>query len=248
MLLELGAEADGGEGDPFQGRRRQAAGERRRVDSGAADELERPRRAAPLRVAGGLDEAGARVDQRGLEARQVGRRRHPRPAQLGPEHRPAPAVQPPDPRPSRQPPRSASSSTSSARVRPWRTGSSKGADERLEALAPEVALDHLAAERVRPVQQPDLAAGAARRPRRPDGAGGVGVVARADVLQIDQQQVEPREQLGLRPQRPLAVAIEGVDRDAGPRIPASRRRDHVLLDAVVAVLGGQQQRRRHRQS
>ena len=68
----------------------------------------------------------------------------------------------------------------------------EGADERCVAGLAEIAFDHLAAERVRAVEDPDLAAGSARRLGRPDRGRGEGVVARADVLQVDEQQVEAR--------------------------------------------------------
>ena len=48
-----------------------------RVEPRRADELERPRRAAPLRQVRALDEAAARIDERGVGRRHVRRRQHP---------------------------------------------------------------------------------------------------------------------------------------------------------------------------
>ncbi len=97
----------------------------------------------------------------------------------------------------------------------------EGADERLVAGAEEVPLDHLAAQRVGAVEHPDLAAGGHRRLGGPDGGGGVGVVARADVLEVDQQQVEPGEGRRGRAQRVLDVAVE---REDGQRRSTDRAR------------------------
>ncbi len=120
----------------------------------------------------------------------------------------------------------------------------EGADEGLVAGPRQVALDRHAAERVRAVQDPHLETGGERRFGGPYRGRGIGVVPRANVLQIDEQEVEAGEGGGAGPQRLDAVAVQRHDRRAGPRIGAAVGGDHVLLDAVKAVLGTEQRARR----
>src|SRR6185503_13201611 len=83
-------------------------------------------------------------------------------------------------------------------------------------------------------------AGGERGLRGPGRGGGVGVVAAADVLEVDKQQVETGERFRRRPERVLAVAVERADGDAGPGVALVLAGDHVLLDTVVAVLGAKE--------
>jgi hypothetical protein len=115
-------------------------------------------------------------------------------------------------------------------------GELEGPDERLEPRAAPGSLDDLAAERIRTIEEPDLAATSGGDLGGPDRRRDVGVIARPDVLQIDQEEVDSGEDLGGRSQGGERVAIERVDRHPRPRVEAFVRRDHVLLDAVVAVL------------
>ena len=121
---------------------------------------------------------------------------------------------------------------------------SEGAHEGLVAFAAQVALDLLAAERVGPIEHPHLDAGGDRRLRRPHRGGGIGVDAVADVLEIDQQQVEAGERAGRRLERLLARAVERHRLDPEEGIALVLRRDHVLLDRPEPVLGREQPQRR----
>ena len=69
-----------------------------------------------------------------------------------------------------------------------------------------------------------------------------GVDARADVLQIDDEDVQPLQHLG----GGLAgLAVERVDRHAPPRIRRVRRLDHVVLEiGAEPVLGAEEGRQR----
>jgi hypothetical protein len=115
-----------------------------------------------------------------------------------------------------------------------------GADEALPAGAQEGAFDR-AADRVGPVEHPDRLA--ARRgfledvpQRRHEG-----VDARADVLQVDEQQVEGVHH---RRGRPPHGAIEAAHGDAEARVGEVRRLDHVVLlvaaHAVLRTEGGRE--------
>ena len=122
---------------------------------------------------------------------------------------------------------------SSPSVRPWRIGNRAGADEALPAGAQRQAFDRPAG-RVGPVEHPDrlavLGGGLEHVPQR----GDEGVDAAAEVLQVDQQDIE---RLHHRVGRPAHFAVEAEHRDAVHRIVEVRRLDHVvLLVAAQAVL------------
>ena len=89
-------------------------------------------------------------------------------------------------------------------------------------------VDDLAAQRIGPVEHPDLATRGHGRLGRPEARRGVGVVARAHVLKVDQQEVEILEDRGTGPQALLGVAVEGEDGRARPGISAALSGDHVL--------------------
>ena len=69
------------------------------------------------------------------------------------------------------------------------------------------------------------------------------VDARADILQIDDQDVEPAQHLGRRLAR---FAVEGVDRHPPYRVGRVRRLDHVVLQVrAEPVLRAEQRGQRH---
>ena len=82
-------EAHGSEADAGEPLAREVLGEARAVEPRRAEQLERPRGAARLGQVRPLEEAHARVDERGLRGRHVRRRKHPGQPGLA-ERRPAP--------------------------------------------------------------------------------------------------------------------------------------------------------------
>ncbi len=91
-----------------------------------------------------------------------------------------------------QPRRLPSSRRISPRVRPWRTGRSRAPTKEAKPFADRVAFVDQAAERVGAVEQPHLEPGRDRRFGGENRGGGEGVVAGADVLEVDQQHLEAR--------------------------------------------------------
>ena len=102
----------------------------------------------------------------------------------------------------------------------------KLADKRAPGLLQARAFDRLAANRVRPIADHDRQPAARRRAHAVGHRVDVGVDARADVLQIDDEHVEAVEHLGRRLAR---VAVEREHRHAPPAVPPVRRLDHVVL-------------------
>ena len=102
----------------------------------------------------------------------------------------------------------------------------KLADERFPSRLKTCAFDRGAADRIRPIADEDLHAvpggGAHAVGHRID----IGVDARADVLQVDDEHVDPAQHVGGRLPR---LAIQGIDRHAPPRVVAVRRFHHVVL-------------------
>jgi hypothetical protein len=117
--------------------------------------------------------------------------------------------------------------------------------ERRAAVFHRTALDRHATERVRPVEHDDrhlrARRGAQRERHRPD----VRVVAAPDVLQIDDEHVDPFQLRRRRRQRLERLAVEARHRNPGARVAAVGDADHVLRLAAHAVLGPEQARRPH---
>ena len=135
------------------------------VQERRADDLERARRAPPLRQVGALEQALARIDERRVERRHVRRRHHPGQPGLRRSHRPPPAAHrrrpsgrsPAAARTARRPPR-ACRRHAGARSRRW---SGRGGPARRRARrttrSPRdgPALDRDAAQRVRAIEHDD---------------------------------------------------------------------------------------------
>ena len=114
-----------------------------------------------------------------------------------------------------------------------------GADEALPARAQPQALDRPAG-RIGPIEHPDRLAMPRRGLQHVAQRGDEGVDAAAEVLQVDQQDVE-----GLHHGRRRSPhrAVEAEDRDAVHRVGKVRRLDHVvLLVAAQAVLRTERRR------
>ena len=120
------------------------------------------------------------------------------------------------------------------------------ADEAGEFTIQHRPLDDVAAERIGPVEHDDgdsLFGGRLKtKAQRPK----VSVDTRADVLQVDDQNIETLEHLRGRFSH---IGVETVDRDLSQRIKHVRRLDHVvLLLGPQAVLRTEQRRQLARQA
>src|SRR6266850_3801022 len=115
-------------------------------------------------------------------------------------------------------------------------------DERRERGVRHVALDADAAERVRPVEHDDGDAGARARTHGEGERPLEGVVARADVLKIDDEGVEPGEH---RRRRLPRGAVEADHRESRDGIALVRDRGVILWRAPDSVLGREQSRQAH---
>ena len=100
---------------------------------------------------------------------------------------------------------------------PWTIGSRVKRDERLAARIEQRTVDLDAADRIRTVEhdEPDAVLGGGFH--RVAHGRDVGVEARANVLNVEDQRVDAREHLG---GRPAGFAVQAVDGDAGIRVAA----------------------------
>jgi hypothetical protein len=94
---------------------------------------------------------------------------------------------------------------------------------------------HGATDRVRPVEHDHPLFQARAGPESEDGRPHEGVVASANVLKIDHQEIDVREVFVARATRGERLAVETAHRDAPP-IAGVGDADHVLRFAAVSVL------------
>ena len=120
------------------------------------------------------------------------------------------------------------------------------ADEAGEVRIQDRPLEDVAAERIGPVEHKDGNALLGRRLKTKAQRPEVGVNARADVLQVDDQDIETLEH---RLSRFSHIGVKTVHRDLSQRIKRVRRLDHVvLLLGPQAVLRSEQRRQLARQA
>ena len=117
------------------------------------------------------------------------------------------------------------------------------ADERLEPALEHRPFDRHAPDGIRPIAHDDRHLEARRALQAVGHRVDEGVDARADVLQVDDEDVEvPQHRLGRLPR----FAVERVDRHAWRAVAAVRRLDHVVLQVgVEAVLRTEDRGERH---
>ena len=119
------------------------------------------------------------------------------------------------------------SRASSPMVRPWRIGIGNWPTNDSKPRTERRAFHRHAADRIGPIADDDRHAVAGAGPQAVGHRVDVGVDAGADVLQVDDQHVEPVEHLG----GGLAgLAVERVDRHLARGVAGVRRLDHVVLD------------------
>ena len=217
-------------------------GEPLAVDPRRPDHLERPRRPTALGQHRSLEQHRARIDDRAVERRQIRRRNHPGETGLVQVHRPLPAVERDDLELGADAERVVEEPGELADRHPVAHRDRKLPDEGREGLAQPRALDRVAADGIRSIadDHPDAV------PRRGTHAVRHGVDervdARADVLQIDDQHVEPAQHVG---RRLTGVAVEREDRDLAAAVAAVRRLDHVVLQVrAEPVLRSEERRQR----
>ena len=243
VLLERRLEHHRSEDDAGQRVRVEPVGKRFGLHPRRAHHLERPRGAAPFRGECALEQHGAGIDHGGVERGHVRRGHDPRRTGLVAEIRSPPAVHGhhvevgADAEVLVEEPRQLAHRHAVAH----RDGVLP--DERLEASRQERAFHCEATDRIRPIAHDDRHAVLAARDEAVGHGVDEGVDARADVLQIDDQGVEPREHLGGGLPR---FAVERVDRHAPRVVVPVRRLDHVVLQVgPEAVLRPEDGAERH---
>ena len=242
VLLEGGGEGRGAEADARDALAVERARERVAVEPGGAHELERPRGAAGLGQVGALDQAAAGVDERGVHGRDVGGGQDPGQAGVLVLHRPAPALHRHDVEVDVEGELLAEHQRELARRHPVAHDERVQADEGAVLGVEDVALDRVAADRVRPVEHDDplllARAGLHHVQHRVDER----VVARAHVLHVEHHRVDPGQHLR---GGHAGLAVEAVDRE--PRLAVARvaHLDEVLRVRRDAVLGTEEGRELH---
>ncbi len=115
------------------------------------------------------------------------------------------------------------------------------AAETPEAGAKRRPFDVAPADRVRPVEDEEAELRLRGGLHAEEHGGLVRVVARADVLDVEDQRIEPAQRPARRPKRPGVVSVQRVDRDPGLPVPLAARGGHVLdvpADAVFRAEEG----------
>ena len=210
---------------------------RARVDVGRAEQFQRPRGAAPFRERRAFDHHRAGIGARHPQVRRVGAGIDPgalaeRPAEarrgVG-----LPALHLDDAILDVELERLDEPRAQLAEREPVAHRQRPGADEALPAGAQRQAFDR-PADGIGPVQHPHRFAVFRRRFEHVAQRGDEGVDAAAEILQIDEQDIE---RVHHRVGRPAHFAVQAEHRDAVHRIVEVRRLDHVvLLVAAQAVL------------
>ena len=113
------------------------------------------------------------------------------------------------------------------------------ADEGRERRIAHVALDDDATERVWPIEHDDPHAHARAHAHGEGHRPVVGVVARADVLQVDDEHVESAEH---RDGRFASLAVEAPHRQSGRRVARAGHQRVILRGAPQSVLRRQERR------
>ena len=166
------------------------------------------RRPASLAQVRPLDQAHARIDGGRVDRRHVRRRNHPRQPRVAPPHRSPPAAH----RNHHQVAIELKDFVEVARQLARRHGVTRRQREHpyetRELLLANVAFEMHAVDRIGPVQHDHLHACLGSRAHAKRHRVDEGVVARADVLQIDHQRVEIAQQLAARRKIVLARAVE----------------------------------------
>ncbi len=116
-------------------------------------------------------------------------------------------------------------------------GEGERADEGLETGLDDVPLDRRAGDRVGAVEHDDPGAGAACHPHHEAQGRLVGVVPGADILDVEEHDVQILEQPRGRVQGGLVVAVQRDHRQTGDRIAHLVDVLHVLGRGPYAVLG-----------
>ena len=212
-----------------------------RIEPGSANHLKRPARSSTHRYVCPLEKAYARIMKCALEVRHIGRRFDPGNARLVIEHGSRPAGHRDDHEVGTDPQNIVRHASELAECHPVTHRDGKKTNKggvRIARLHAHVSLHGKAADGIRPIQH-DHALVRVRcaahhlRERR-----GIGVIARADVLEIDQHHVGAIE---CSPGSGARSTIETVDWEAGDRVSAVGK-SGAVLGAAEAVFGTEQHR------
>jgi hypothetical protein len=115
-------------------------------------------------------------------------------------------------------------------------------DERVVARRDPRSFDVNAADRVRPVEHDERFLRRGARAHREHHRPHEGVIAAADVLDVEHHDVDGVEHRGRRRERRRGVAVERMHRQPRRGVFARVDADHVLRVAAHAVLGTEQRR------
>ena len=156
-----------------------------RIEPRRAEELERMRGAAPLAEVRPFDQAHAGIDRGGVDRRHVRRRDDPGQSRVAPPHRAPPAAHRHDVQVAVELEDFVEVAGQLAGGHAVPRRQREHADEAGELLLADVALQVHAVDRIRPIEHDDLHAGRRRLPHAERHGVDEGVVAGADVLQVD---------------------------------------------------------------
>ena len=210
--------------------------ERGELEAGSAPELEWPRGPPPLGQFGALDETPSWVHQSGVEGWHVRRGHHPGKACVPPLHRAAPPVHLHDVEDIAIDMLAVAHPTQQLRNRqPMPNRDWIQTHEREVPITLWCSFDAGATERVRTIEDHDLGPDFRGDLHGERGRPDVGVVPRANVLQIDHDRIEPPQPLRVRAQVLGVVAIERVDGNIGGVLASHT--DHVLRSTRESMLG-----------
>ena len=239
VLRDRRHEARGGERESRHLPPREFRGQGFPVQPRSAEDPERQRGAPALGEVRPLQEAGAGVAECGMEVREVRRRRDPGQARLRPQHVASPALErhhrelQPQPELRHGEPGELADREAVAR------GDRQAAHEREQSRLDGHAFDRPAAERVRAVEDHEARSASVARRQGRDGArachqgGEVGVVPEADILEVEHQGIEVREQCCPR-LAPLAVQRDHLEpRDRVHRVADSLSGLRLAPEAVL---------------
>ena len=242
VLVPGGRERAGAEADAGQSFGVERLGELFAVEPGRAEELERTGGAAAFRQVRSLEQAQARIEERGVRRGHVGRGHHPRQAGLAEVQIAAPATH----FDNLQIGALANETRVLAGGHSVAGADRPEADERFEAGMDHSALDLLAADGIGPVEHDEAQLVPGRRLHGEAHGGEVGVVAAADVLDVEDQRVEAFELLLAGREGCEVLAVERMRRNAGARVAGVGDLLEILQVAAHAVLGAEERRQRPR--
>src|SRR5262249_37260042 len=197
-----------------------------RVDERRTENLKRPCRAPAFGNVRSLEQTHSRINGRGIERRHVRRRHHPGQSGLIEPHRAFPILHRQDRQSAFRKGLIAKLSRQFADRLAVANWNWMKADERFVTFLNRRTFDGHAVDRIWPIEHDDVHASLRTRTHAEIKRPNESVVARADVLEIDNQGVETGEHF----RRRLAMlTVQTVNRNFQPRMLVTFPFDHVVL-------------------